>query len=84
MKKIVALGAIAALFSGMIFADEPAINTSIADFTGNDVSNLVIEDTTFTEGTTIKFIGKNAKKCFKDTKKAFKKLYKIEFVKEIK
>ena len=51
---------------------------------GNDVSNLVIEDTTFTEGTTIKFIGKNAKKCFKDTKKAFKKLYKIEFVKEIK
>jgi len=35
MKKIVALGAIAALLSGMIFADEPAINTSIADFTGN-------------------------------------------------
>ncbi len=35
MKKIVALGAIAALAGGMIFADEPAINTSIAEFSGN-------------------------------------------------
>ncbi len=35
MKKIVALGAIAALAGGMFFADEPAINTSIAEFSGN-------------------------------------------------
>ena len=35
MKKIVALGAIAALACGMVFADEPAIDTKIADFNGN-------------------------------------------------
>lgn len=35
MKKIVALGAIAALAGGMIFADEPAIDTKIAAFDGN-------------------------------------------------
>jgi len=35
MKKIVALGAIAALACGMVFADEPAIDTKIAEFNGN-------------------------------------------------
>jgi hypothetical protein len=35
MKKIVALGAIAALFSGMIFADEPAIDIKLAELSGN-------------------------------------------------
>jgi len=35
MKKIVALGAIAALAGGMIFADEPAIDMKIAEFNGN-------------------------------------------------
>ena len=35
MKKIVALGAIAALAGGMIFADEPAIDMKVAEFNGN-------------------------------------------------
>ena len=35
MKKIVALGAIAALAGGMIFADEPAIDMKVAEFSGN-------------------------------------------------
>lgn len=35
MKKIVALGAIAALAGGMIFADEPAIDIKVAEFTGD-------------------------------------------------
>ncbi len=35
MKKIVALGAIAALACGMAFADEPAIDIKVAEFTGN-------------------------------------------------
>ena len=35
MKKIVALGAIAALACGMVFADEPAIDIKIAEFSGN-------------------------------------------------
>ena len=35
MKKIVALGAIAALAGGMIFADEPAIDIKVAEFNGN-------------------------------------------------
>ena len=35
MKKIVALGAIAALAGGMIFADEPAIDIKVAELSGN-------------------------------------------------
>ncbi len=35
MKKIVALGAIAALACGMVFADEPAIDTKVAELSGN-------------------------------------------------
>ena len=35
MKKIVALGAIAALACGMVFADEPAIDIKVAEFSGN-------------------------------------------------
>ncbi|MBP5520183.1 MAG: autotransporter outer membrane beta-barrel domain-containing protein [Treponema sp.] len=35
MKKIVALGAIAALAGGMIFADEPAVDIKLAEFNGN-------------------------------------------------
>jgi len=35
MKKIVALGAIAALLSGMIFADEPAIDIKVAELSGH-------------------------------------------------
>jgi len=35
MKKIVALGAIAALACGMAFADEPAIDIKVAEFSGN-------------------------------------------------
>lgn len=35
MKKIVAMGAIAALAGGMIFADEPAVDIKLAEFNGN-------------------------------------------------
>ena len=35
MKKIVALGAIAALACGMVFADEPAIDIKVAELSGN-------------------------------------------------